>query len=221
MTYGLQITGSDANGSFIQIDTSLNLRGFVITHLGSGSQISGIGYTDYNALIFVKGTLNDLVCITQTANTTTFVYPDTDNYGNVIGTPAVVDYFVVQDVKDVSPVGSYGLQVFDSSGEVAFDSRSIIQNASFNVVSVVPPNTIDGSNSVIHGDPNKYVELSRWSYFDEGSPGENQYAGARWTSTSIRHFDLESEEYDDEGYGGGGVLYWDNYAAILVADVYS
>lgn len=225
MSYGLQVNGEDGFGEFIQVDTDLGLRGFVITHAGSGSQISGIGYTDYDALVFVKGPIGtgEIICVEQNSDTTFFVTPES-NYQGVFGEPVVVDYFVAQKVDDVSPIGDYGLQVFTQNGTVALDSRRITQNISFNVISVVPPNTIDGSNSVIHVDETKYVELSRWSFFNEGGVGEQSFAGAEWTSTSIRHWDLESEEYEDEGYGGqssGGVLYWDNYAAILVADVYS
>lgn len=211
MSYGIRVVGNDSGGEFLEIDSSLGLINYVVTHFGTGSSVSISNIAGLDTLVFVKGPVgtNTIVCFGQSGSTITFKTPD----GTAAGSSVSVSYMVCADVTGITPSGNYGIKVLTSGGATAFDSRNFLQNKGFTIVEYVEPATIDGSNSVISTDSSLYTEIGRWSYFNSSASGQANYAGVEYETTSIRHWDLEVDEEL-------GPIYWDNYSTILVADVY-
>jgi hypothetical protein len=211
MTYGIKVFGKDASGEFLQIDSDLNLVNYVVTHIGVGSTVSVSNISALSMLVFVRGQ-NDgnIICFSQSGSTISFIRPD----GTPAGSPISVEYAIAADVTGVpSTGGGYGIRVFTSTSQVAFDSTRFLQNYNFYIPEYVTPNSIDGSDSVVTTNPNLYTEIGRWSYFNSSDPFDANYAGAEYTASSVRHWDLEVDEEI-------GTVYWDNYSTILLADIY-
>jgi hypothetical protein len=216
MAYGIQVFGSDSSGQFLQIDSTLDLVQYVVSHYGVGSSVNVSNVSALDRLIFVRGQADgNIICIEESGSTISFTKPD----GTVSGAPIVVEYMIAVDVAGVTSTGGYGLQVLTSAGGVAFDSTRYLQNKGFSIVEYVEPFTIDGIGSVITTDSSLFVEIGIWSYFNGSDPFEANYAGVEYRSGSIRHWDLEvAEEGDDElTYV---TVYYDNYFTILLADTY-
>jgi hypothetical protein len=220
MAYGIQIFGSDSGGEFLQVDSTLDLVQYVVSHYGVGSSVDIGNVSALDRLVFVRGqddgfTGGDIICYGDSGSTITFTQPD----NTAAGAPIVVEYMVAVDVAGVTSTGGYGLQVLTAAGAVAFDTTRYIQNKGFSIVEYVEPFTIDGIGSVITTDPSLFVEIGIWSFFNSSDPIEENYAGAEFRSGSIRHWDLEGQEegQDREEYT---VQYYDNSFTILLADTY-
>lgn len=216
MAYGLQVFGSDTGGQFLQIDSTLDLVQYVVSHYGTGSSVNISNVAALDTLVFVRGQ-NDgnIICFDQSGSTIYFKTPD----GTGPGASIVVEYMIAVDVAGVASTGGYGLQVLTTAGAIAFDTTRYLQNKGFTIVDYVEPFTIDGSDSVISNDPSLFVEIGVWSYFNSSDPTDANYAGAEFTAGSIRHWDLEiQEEGDDEQVFVP--VYWDNSYTILLADIY-
>jgi hypothetical protein len=211
MSYGIRVTGNDSGGDFLELDSSLNLINYVVTHYGTAATVNVSNVSGLDQLVFIRNTPGDpsRICFSQSGSTITFIEAD----GTGAGANIAVEYIVAVDVTGITPVGNYGLQIFTATQSVAFDSRCFLQNKNFIIVEYVEPGTIDGSNSVITTNPNLFVEISRWAYFNSSDPFDANYAGVEFKSGSIRHWDLEVDEEI-------GLVYWDNYSTILLADVY-
>jgi len=216
MAYGIQVFGSDSSGEFLQVDSTLDLVHYVVSHYGTGSSVNISNVSALDTLVFVRGQ-NDgnIICFDQSGSTIYFRKPD----GTGAGAPIVVEYMVAVDVAGVASTGGYGLQILTSAGGIAFDSTRYLQNKGFSIVEYVQPFTIDGSESVITTDPSLFVEIGTWSYFNSSDPFDANYAGVEYRSGSIRHWDLEVQEegQDEEVYV---TIYWDNFGTILLADAY-
>jgi hypothetical protein len=216
MAYGIQIFGSDSGGEFLQVDSTLDLVQYVVSHYGTGSSVNISNVSALDTLVFVRGQ-NDgnIICFDQSGSTIYFRKPD----GTGAGAPIVVEYMIAVDVAGVTSTGGYGLQVLTAAGAVAFDTTRYLQNKGFSIVEYVEPFTIDGSESVITTDPSLFVEIGTWSGFNSSDPFDANYAGVEYRAGSIRHWDLEVQEegQDEEVYV---TIYRDNSFTILLADTY-
>lgn len=210
MGYGIRVTGNDSGGEFLQLNSDLGLLNLVVTHYGTGSTVNVSNIAGLDQLVFVRGTPGDpnIICFEQSGTTITFKRPD----GTLSGGSIAVEYIVVVDAAGITPAGNYGLQIRTAAQSVAFDSRCFLQNKNFTIVEYVEPGSIDGSDSIITRNPNLFVEVGGWSYFNNSGSDAN-YAGVEFNTGSIRHWDIEVDEEF-------GVIYWDNYSTILLADVY-
>lgn len=147
MTYGISITsGFDTT----QIDSNTTLSYLKVVSIGSAQTLSG-----------VPG--SRLVCIKPPtgANDPNFAYgalksgtgPFTYNFYKMGQTSlTTVDYVILEPVKAGSPSPGYGLQVYNTEGELAFDSGIFVNGATANnivsMVKVLPPGTSVYGNSL-------------------------------------------------------------------------
>ena len=151
MSFGIEVIGKDAAGSFIVTDTGKNLLGYSVIASGAGSSVQISGSTK-QPLIFInaKGvTAADTAGITvnwNSSNNTYYFYsPVVYNYttnpfdADIQLTARAVNYFVVQSMDEVSPDTSqtHGIQIRASNGDVMVDSRSFPVNGSFYISEIV------------------------------------------------------------------------------------
>lgn len=134
MTYGIKSINS---GGFTQIDE--NYRNFLIVQTGNvlcspyGTALSFVsvpaGITNYSIFVrFDQDTRNDAI----TAGETRTIGGVIDKVNNRFGvrtatagaTDHYADYAIVIDPIDAASSGGYGLDIFDSSGELAYSSTS-------------------------------------------------------------------------------------------------
>lgn len=104
------------------------------------------------------------------------------------------DYFIVRDVGEIIADGlqatdDYGLQVFTSNGDIAFDSRAVITNNTFAINSAAQPG---GSSS----------PSTNTSLFTFGE--SNSYVNIEWTAFGAQ-FHSDGIQDTDGGLQGAGV----------------
>jgi len=123
MTYGIEIKGG---GDVLQIASNRIMSGFKISSLGAGSTIPGTTANVFEPkLILVKPS-------TPASGAKQEVYIDkrTTEWSVVdqTGASISVNYVIIESFKNSNntpTTGTYGIQIFDSSGDLAFDSAAV------------------------------------------------------------------------------------------------
>lgn len=153
MAYGLTVVGDN---SVLQIDNTLNMKGLQPIQAGTASSLSSLpAYTD---LVFIKKTTTTSnICLDRnySAGTVTFRIGTT-------GSTVSVEYIICRAANDPTPSGTYGLQVKNSSGVVAFDSRNFT-NTGVEVIDFKTVGSLSNSGTISSSLSN-YV-LMNWSYY--------------------------------------------------------
>ena len=66
MAYGIQVFGSDSGGQFLQIDSTLDLVHYVVSHYGTGSSVNISNVSALDTLVFVRGQADgNIICFNQ------------------------------------------------------------------------------------------------------------------------------------------------------------
>ena len=150
MAYGIDI--DNANGNVILDSTTTN-SGFIVTdYVASASSISGINFDD--ELLFIKPVAtsdNYNICLHKTSTTAgTF---RTEN-GSAINCQYVRGKFA----KEFTAASSgYGVQIFNSSGDLAFDSGAYGGDGGFGVTNYFAATTLSGDMNLMDTDRTKFV----------------------------------------------------------------
>lgn len=166
MGFGIEITGQDGGGVFIVQDTDLNMINYQIVAQGVASS-----YTPSSGdKIFINGnysgTQGHPICV-QTGSggvknfqKVSFSGNVGQHLSNVSVTAATCNYIVLRKANIASNSGgNYGIQLFTSSGTVAFDSRRITVNDSFVMTESSAPRAVSGQNGQITTDGDAYLEV--------------------------------------------------------------
>ena len=165
MGFGIEITGEDGGGLFIVQDTDLNMINYQIVAQGTASS-----YTPSSGdKVFINGnysgTQGHPICAQTSSGTISFQKVSfSGNVGqhlsNVSVTAATCNYIVLRKANIASNSGgNYGIQLFTSSGTVAFDSRRITVNDSFVMTESRAPRSVSGNNGQITTDGDAYLEV--------------------------------------------------------------
>jgi len=154
MSYGIEITGNDGTNDFLVMDSNLNPDNYQIVASGSGTSLNTSTYvgSGAEARVFIKPQSGGPTTADISGNTYTFYrYNITeDGNGKIIEatrTSISVSWMILSDIKNTSvnpSMGSYGLQIFKSNEDVAFDSRRIQLNNSFRLLEIKGRNTVGG-----------------------------------------------------------------------------
>ena len=239
MAHGLQVyTGSGA--TVVQIDSSTTIRNYAPVITGSGSSISSTSFS-YNpdrdltfinvsvasgnfetVWAYVNGTYDSNGNLTTEDDTLRF--EGRTNSAAATGSSKTVSYFAFKNIQDAGSLsGTYGLQVYNSSNQLAFDSRQYTGGSNLSVLDYKPSNTYTGYpvyDTPITTNLNRYVSIDRCyaksnvysigPFFLQGFIFANNYSpssGPNWNG--IYHFGFT------QGFMGGG-QYQANFNGILV-----
>lgn len=234
MTYGIEINGSDAGGTFVVNDSSKNHVGLVVVASGSGNTVSYSGLSSFYVFVNAKGVTdaNGSNSITgptgysephskgihaSIANGYIKFYSSTVQYSSQMlsykttWTLRNVDYFIAVPASDVS--GSYilnhnyGIQIMTSDGRVAVDSRRFSSNQRCEVFSGLQVGSTDGS--ILSSDPDLYVEMRYGTLGGTtaySSMGVMSRRGVQFNNSSIRYFGYQAyvNIYEFGGVSRGG-----------------
>lgn len=224
MSYGILATGADLGGEFRVADTELDLVNLAVSIKGRGSSFTlpvalGTGF------IFVKNPSvpkDFYKCDFSPGGGVDFTGFDIDSGGNPTTIDTYIDpvnvdmdFFVLQEVRNLSPVGTYGLQIFTSAGALAFDSRRLITNESCEILQFVPPsqptNYFDdvAAELTLSNTATDYVNIE-WS---AGGVG-NGVLGIAFSGNRRYYYDADVNNYQDDSefLSGNG-----NYSAFIAA----
>jgi hypothetical protein len=243
MTYGIEITGSDGSTTFQVIDSDLNSDSYQVVATGSASTIdissSAYGGSTGQARIFIKPQSGGPTTADISGSSYSFYRYNTteDGSGNVIEatrTAISVSYVIIKDIANTpvnSSQGTYGIQVFKSNGDPAFDSRRLNTNESFRLLGVIAIGTVGGdpltSAATIAGpsaDVVNYYYDAAQLYHQTGSTTGNvqgfESLGSG-SSTVIRNAGYFWNEGDGSGGRGGENLtfYFSNRYPIVYGEL--
>ena len=174
MTYGLLIKNDNGD---VQIDTNTPGKGIIVRASGTTSSS--------NRTIPLVANEKRLVFARPTNRTTgseeiAWNPLGNDAFVDQSGNATYADYVVGvwADTVQGTPSGDYGLQLYNSDGELAFDSRLFNGNGGFGITDFIQPGTAPASapfNSPISSDRNKYYLMNHTSYTSFG--GNTTYFG--------------------------------------------
>jgi len=123
MTYGIEINGG---GNVLQIGSNRVMSGFKISSLGAGSTIPGTTANNFSPkIILVKPSTP-----ASGAKQEVYINKQTTPWSvvNENGTSITISYAIIESFKDSNntpTTGTYGIQIFDANGDIAFDSGAV------------------------------------------------------------------------------------------------
>ena len=218
MTYGILI--KNLNGD-VQIDTDTPGKGIIVRDSGttSSSNRTLSFVANEKRLIFARPT-------NRTTGSEEIAWNPlgSDAFVDQAGNVTYCDYIVGiwADTVQGTPSGDYGLQLYNSDGELAFDSRLFNGNGGFGITSFIQPGTAPAAapfNSPISTDRNKYYLMNHTfrsefagniTYF--GYLFQNQSGSA---STGVHWIGRQ----DIGGFGGGSVTNYTTNPTVLLGEV--
>ena len=220
MTYGILIKNSSGD---VQIDTNTPGRGIIVRDSGTTSStnrtISLV--TNEKQLIFARPT-----------NTSTgseeiaFNYFGNDAFVDQSGNATYCDYVigVWADTVQGTPSGDYGIQLYNSDGELAFDSRLFNGNGGFGITSFIQPGVAPASapfNSPISTDRTKYYLMNHTSRF-AGIGNTVTYFGYLFQNQSSQSVSRGVHwigKQEIEGFGGTPQTSYSTNPTVLLGEV--
>ena len=195
MSYGIIVTGNDTGGNFIVTDSNKDLINYQVTLSGAASsltsaQING-GQVFINgnysgaqghpiAATFVSGGAIEFKKITFSGT------PSQNNHlSNVAATAQVVNYIIIKKMSEISNSGgNYGIQIKESGGDVAFDSRRITTNDSFYMSETKAIRSVSGINGLITSTGTSYVDTDALFSLVMTGMVESSVSAATWNGSS-------------------------------------
>ena len=191
MGYGIEIVGNDTGGDFIVQDSDLNMINYQIVAQGVASS-----YTPSSGdKIFINGnytgTQGHPVCVQIASGgvvnfqKVSFSGNAGQHLSNVSVTAANCNYIVLRKANIASNSGgNYGIQLFTSSGTVAFDSRRITVNDTFVMTESRAPRSVSGNNGQITTDGDAYLEVDAlFSLIVSGGLTEASVSACTWNGS--------------------------------------
>ena len=214
MTYGIRI--ESGNGS-VQIDSDYDDQAFIVTDYSSSA--TSVTYNPALDLVFARPVSRSGVSVrcglsgnlpTSSINSVTRNFQQTPN-STSIAMEVVVGRFAGSLTTSTS---GYGIQIFNDSGDLAYDSQQYQGDGGFNVTEYVSNYDIFGdgtsSLSVVSTDVDSFVcfnlteDDSPDTYFTFDDSGGSYPQGIRFTSFF--------------GYLFGDPIYGENFNPIWIGE---
>ena len=193
MAYGLRLV--DGNGT-VQIDSDSTNSGILVTSAGSGSTLTNVDLD--NELIFARPTTtiqNIEICMENTTG-------NTWRFRNYAGTNLNVSWIRARWANSYTTpgTGGYGIHIYNSEGELAFDSTVFTGDGGFGVTEYWP--TASGNGGIpsvaLTGDP-VTTDASQYAYMNN----------AIRDYTDAMNFNIGAWRFQQTTSGGNTVgIYW-------------
>ena len=224
MGYGIEISGTDSNGSFLITDEDDTLTPFIIANIGEGTSVE---VPDGDYMLFAhaqSGSTTALNALNATLDTDTNIvrfYQGAGGYestskgttnATATWTTKTTKYVVLAPTKELNVFDSqsYGVKIQKADGTEVFDTRKISTNDVFRILATYTPpfdatNTYLGENQTMSTDEDMYVEITpftrRFSSSTTGTtattPDTRWCVGPRFRSTEVKW----SNVVPDRGWG--------------------
>ena len=193
MGFGIEIFGKDGGGEFLVTDTDQNLINYQVTGSGIADSLSS-ATVSAGGRVFINGNTTaaqgHLIAAqlgsgysVEFKKVTFDGSPAINNtLSNVSGTNVNVNYIILTKMTDIANIGTnFGIQLFTSGGDVAFDSRRCRTNDTFDLIDAKGPRS-QYINTEITTDGDAYLEISSL-YSLITSNAESSVAGCTWNGT--------------------------------------
>jgi len=212
MGYGIEIlTG---NGS-LQINSDYTDSGFIVTDKISST--STVTYDRSKDLVFARpasggGIVFVGLSITTATGSVTRTFQDTS--GSSVNMEVIKGRFC----SELTASSGYGLQIFNSDGDLAFDSGQFTGDGGFNLTDYIPSTQVNGQislSSPLTADGRKYANMDTTAIDNSGDGFYIQYC-FRDSGTDDGIF---FESYFNLTFEGGTIAsFLSNYNPILLGE---
>lgn len=213
MSYGIEILSGNGN---LQINSDYTDSGFIV--IDKFSSTSTITYDRSKDLVFARpasGGGNVSAGLSNTSSTGVVTRTFQDTSGNSVNMEVIKGRFASEFTASSS---GYGLQIFNSDGDVAFDSKRFTGDGGFNITEYIPTFEENGYGSVtdpMTTDARKYVNMDT-TVIDNSGDGFYIYyswrdAGSNEGITYVAYFNLTFEF-------GTVSSFLQNYNPILIGE---
>ena len=222
MAYGLEIF--NGNGD-LQLSTTSTNKGFIVTDSGTATSTP-------NKLDFEKELL---FCrpASRTNNKYMFgVMGTKDSFGkrhmafkDSFGSNLSCDFIVAKVSTEFTQSSSgYGIQVFNSEGDLSFDSGLYQGDGGIGITDYLQARTGSGDFDLLDTDRDKYALMNN-SFFNEGAFEVGYYYGTNLQQTGIFYYGaiyFEGNRFEDDeagpNTGSTSVFSIPNFGAIFLAE---
>jgi len=157
MAYGIEILSANGN---VQINSDYTDSGFIV--IDKFSSTSTITYDRSKDLVFARpasGGGNQYVGLSTTSGTGSVTRTFQDTSGNSVNMEVIKGRFASEFTAST---GGYGVQIFNSDDELAFDSRKYTGDGGFSISDYVPAFDLNGQVSLsapITTDGRKFANM--------------------------------------------------------------
>lgn len=157
MTYGIEILSGNGN---LQINSAYTDSGFIVTD--TFTSVNSITYDRSKDLVFARpasGGGNQYVGLSTTSGTGSVTRTFQDTSGNSVNMQVIKGRFASEFTASTS---GYGIQIFNSGADLAFDSQQYSGEGGFSVTDYVPAFDLNGQVSIsdpITTDARKYANM--------------------------------------------------------------
>jgi hypothetical protein len=212
MGYGIEILTANGN---LQINSDYTDSGFIVTDKFSST--STVTYDKTKDFVFARpASGGGNVSAGLSANTGTGVV--TRTFQNVSGSSVNMEVIKGRFASEFTASTGYGLQVFNSDGDLAFDSGQYTGDGGFNVTDYIPTFEENGYGSItdpMTTDGRKFVSMDN-TYIDNSGDGFYIYhswrdAGSNEGITFVAYFNIVFEL-------GTVASFLQNYNPILIGE---
>ena len=193
MGFGIEIFGKDGGGEFLVTDTDQNLINYQVTGSGIADSLSS-ATVSAGGRVFINGNTTAAqghVIAAQLGSGYSVEFKKVtfdgspainNNLTNVSGTNVSVNYIILTKMTDIANIGTnFGIQLFTSGGDVAFDSRRCRTNDTFDLIDAKGPRS-QYINTEITTNGDAYLEISSL-YSLITSNAESSVAGCTWNGS--------------------------------------
>ena len=233
MTYGIQIDGVDASGTYNVADSSLPAKNYYVASTGTFSSAVNLGTQGDRDLFMVRpgsGHNNAYYYFSASYTLGSAVQRwirTTDNQGRFTsssGQTRTMEYVHLKDANaGTAPTSAdYGIQIKNSVGGILFDTRRIVTNNSFRITNFTTPGQAGGFNGVLYSGSdanNKFVDMTTTRMFFSSTSGGSDTVifinAIRWAGNQINWYGRVQLYSQEAGVVADNYL---NSPAILIGD---
>lgn len=217
-TYGVAFYNGNGN---VQIDSSTTNSGLIVTdHVSSATSAT---FTRATELCFAKP-------VSSTSNVTLGLYQSTSNSGSWsvdqtyefrdrTGSSVSCEYYMGTFASSLSASGNkYGLQVYNTDGDLAYDSGLYSGNeGGIGITDFTAPGSFNGNYNFVSSDRTKYVLMNATYQFGSGY---GNFVGWNYTGTSAGSLYSNGTGIYYLGYLWifNGQSYFPNFSALFLAE---
>ena len=153
MSYGIEIFNANSN---IIIDSGTTNTGFIVADTGTANQVTNINLEE--EFLFVRPNTTSGNHNITLHRQGTYNQAQTVIFRNQAGSQVSLDYVRGKFASDfTSSSTGYGVQVFNSDGDLAFDSGLYTGDGGFGVTNYFASQSLSGDHGLMDSDTTKYV----------------------------------------------------------------
>lgn len=224
MTYGVLFKNANSN---VQIDSDSTGTGLVVVDSGTGTSL-GQSVDLANKLVFARPTSTEVPTyffakLGTVASNGTQTVQFVDDAGNAV----TANWIIAEVASELTASSSgYGLQIFNSNGDLAFESTAYNGDGGLNITDYLAAGDGSGDFDLIDTDTSKYAMMNTSSWFSNfrqgyfyGNPN-NSGTGIYFEGVFIFQGGGGFEDDFDESGGSGSISESSiqNLGALLLAE---